>query len=78
MFCSVNNQAFFVANTLTSNDWNYGSESAAGIFGFGPASPVWNMTNLNKTNTQYLSVQFQNVTDWSFYAPSYTLRAVGN
>jgi predicted amino acid dehydrogenase len=78
MFCSVNSQAFYVANTLVSNDWNYESKSGAGIFGLGAYSPVWNMTNLNKTDVQYLSVQFQNVTDWSFYTPGYTPSVPGN
>ena len=31
--CTPGNEPFYVANTLVSNDWNYQSNSYAGILG---------------------------------------------
>lgn len=75
-FCTYNDDLFFVANTLVSNDWNFASPSTAGIIGLGEGSPIWKMTGAGSDSEQLYYIQFSNVTDLTFadasYVPTYT------
>ncbi len=52
--------------SISSDNWNYASPATAGIIGIASGSSIWPLFNINTTNPFYYSVQFQNVTDWSF------------
>jgi len=53
IFCTNENEEFFVADVIKSNDWRYGASSFAGIIGFGQGSPVWNLIDPNNTGNYY-------------------------
>lgn len=40
-FCTIEDELVYVAETITSNDWNRGVDGGAGSVGFGNNSPVW-------------------------------------
>jgi hypothetical protein len=51
-FCSVGYDVFFVADTIVSNDWNYGSLASAGMIGLARGSPIWSIF-FNSSTTDY-------------------------
>jgi hypothetical protein len=76
--CSIGNEDFFVGDILQFNNWNYESQSHAGIIGLGRTSPVWNFVNVEGDLDNYVTVEFSNVTDWTFANSSYTNSTYGN
>ncbi len=71
MLCTKGNTDFYVANSITTNVWNYGSPAYSGIVGIGASSPIWG-NNTNPSLVQSYMVRFQNNTDWSFAQPNFT------
>ena len=70
-FCTIQNQEFYTADSVYSNDWNYGVNANAGTFGLGFNSPIWSM--LGNPSTMMYDVYMANFNEWSTWAyPSYT------
>lgn len=77
VWCSVGNDVFFVADTIVSNDWNYGSPASAGMIGLARGSPVWSIL-FNTTATGYFyQVNYLNGTNWTFADPNYLIQTSG-
>lgn len=70
--------AFYIADTLVSNDWNFGSPATAGIIGIGKGSPVWNWLDYDGSGEFHYSIQFTNNTDWTFADPTFVPKIAGN
>ena len=74
LFCTQQNTEFYVADSVYSNDWNYGNRAQGGSFGLGPNSPVWQI--LGNPQPKYFDVYLSNFNNWqtvnSSYAPNTT------
>lgn len=57
-----------MVDTISSNNWNYGAPSTAGIIGLGENSAVWDILNVD--SAEY-TIDFTNSTSWDFADPSY-------
>jgi hypothetical protein len=56
VLCSTGNEAFFVADIIATNDWNYYSPATAGIIGIASGSPVWNLLSNDLTGGYYYAI----------------------
>jgi hypothetical protein len=71
-YCTPTYVPFYVADSISSNHWDLKSSNASGIFGFAPASPIYDIINVQKslgnqiTTYQNFSLSISNITDWSF------------
>jgi hypothetical protein len=69
--CTISDQPFFIADLVTSDNWNLNYNSYAGTIGFGNNSPVWGMLGLGSTNTKTFEVYLTNFIDWTWFDESY-------
>lgn len=63
-FCTTGNALFYAADSVYDNNWNYGSSAAAGTFGFGRTSPVWDI--VGNPPTKEFDVYMANFNDWTW------------
>jgi hypothetical protein len=59
-----------VADSVYSNDWNYGNKADAGNFGFGFQSPIWDI--LGNPDVKKFDVYLTNFNKWSEVNTTYT------
>lgn len=59
---------FLVVDTISSNNWNFGAPSTAGVIGLGDNSAVWDILNVD--SAEY-TIEFTNSTSWEFADPDY-------
>jgi len=69
-FCTIQNTDFYVADTVYSDEWNYGSQAAAGTFPMGKNSPVWAILQSPPTMRKF-DVSMTNYNKWTWAEPSY-------
>jgi len=65
-FCTIQNQQFYVADSVFADNWNYGLPAYGGTFGLGFNSPVWKI--LGDPNPKIFDVYFANYNKWSEWA----------
>jgi hypothetical protein len=68
-FCTTNSAEFYIADSIYSDNWNYGTDAYAGNFGLGYNSPIW--TILGSQTTRKFDVYLTNFNDWTFADSSY-------
>ena len=62
-FCTIENQQFYVADSVFADNWNYALPAYGGTFGLGFNSPVWKI--LGDPNPKIFDVYFANYNKWS-------------
>jgi hypothetical protein len=68
-FCTIYNQDFYVADTISDDAWNYDSKANAGTVGFGAGSPIW--TIVNTPATKQYDIYMTNFNSWTWADSSY-------
>jgi hypothetical protein len=60
VLCSVGNEQFYVAETLTQNVWNKYLPSYSGFLGFAQNSKIWSLFNIDPVATDnfYYTIEF--------------------
>lgn len=66
--CTVENEYFYAANKINSNNWNMYSPAYAGIFGFGAGSAVWDI--INNPSTKNFDIYMSPMADYSYLSYS--------
>jgi hypothetical protein len=69
-FCTIYNTDFYVADSITKDNWNYGSKADAGTFPMGAGSPIWKMLNLVDEQKKY-DVSMTNYNSWTWAQADY-------
>jgi hypothetical protein len=68
-FCTIYNEDFYVADTISDDAWNYDSKANAGTVGFGAGSPIWAI--VNSPATKMYDIYMTNFNSWTWVDSSY-------
>lgn len=68
-FCTTDNEEFYSANKVSTNDWSSYSTAASGTFGLGKSSPIW--TIIGSPSTKMFDVYMTNFNSWTWAESDY-------
>lgn len=68
-FCTTQNSEFYSADSVYSNNWNKYQSAAAGTFGMGKNSPIWEI--IGSPATKLYDIYMTNFNGWTWAYPTY-------